>query len=186
MAAAFRNARACTCLVIGVAVPAFLGACMGKDPYNPGTALGTYHVTGTLKTNTCGGAGTAPDPWSFDVKLSKDHSTLYWIQGDVPVQGTLDANLHTSMTSEGTTTIHDADAGLAKCAITRDDALDTTLKIDPNDANGILGFNGTLGYTFSATSDSDCSDQLTAVGGGFDALPCSVSYAILGVRTKAP
>jgi hypothetical protein len=75
-----------------------LAACFGTDPYNPGTALGTFHVVGKLTANTCGASGTAPDPWEFDIKLSRDHGTLYWIQGDAPVQGTLDAHAHTTMT----------------------------------------------------------------------------------------
>jgi hypothetical protein len=82
--------------------------------------------------------------------------------------------------------VRGADAGLPKCEITRDDALDTTLVPDPQRDGGVVGFVGTLGYTFGQTDDSDCSDQLTNAGGGFAALPCSVGYKIVGNRTALP
>jgi hypothetical protein len=163
-----------------------LAACFGKDPYNPGTPLGTFHVVGKLTANTCGEGGTAPDPWTFDVKLARDAGTLYWIQGGPPVQGTLDAQGHTSMKASDTQTIHPGDNKIARCALRRDDALGATIIADPDDKSGVIAFTGTLSYTFSQTDDSDCSDQLTIAGGGFAALPCSVDYIIAGNRTALP
>ena len=163
-----------------------IAACTGKDPYNPGTPLGTFHVVGKLTTNTCDASGGVPDPWEFDVKLARDGSTLYWIQGGPPVQGTLDSKSHTAMTSSDTQTLEKNDAGVAACALIRDDALDTTILADPNDSTGVLAAVGTLSYTFSQTSDTDCSDQLTIAGGGFEAIPCTVSYVITAKRTALP
>jgi hypothetical protein len=154
-----------------------VASCTGKDPYNPGTPIGAFHIVGKLKAQNCGPAGSAPDPWEFDVKLSKDGSTLYWIQGGVPVSGTLDGNSHTTMTSSGTTTVHAIDAG-PRCAIVRSDTLDLTLGPEP-----VTTAAGALSYAFAPTDDSDCTDQLADSGGGFSVLPCAVGYAITATKT---
>ena len=175
----------------GLALACALGACTGKDPYRPGTPLGTFHVDGALLATSCG-AESAPDPWSFDVKLARAGSTLYWIQGGLPVAGALDANAHTVLASSDTQTVHAAQprAGAAPavplCALTRADGLDATLDGDPTTAAGVVGFHGTLTYTISATANSDCSDQLASAGGPFTRLPCSVGYALTGVRAAKP
>jgi hypothetical protein len=152
--------------------------CSGKDPYNPGTSLGVFHVEGKLTTNACAAPDQVPDPWEFDVKLSQDGSTLYWIQGGLPVQGHLDASSHTTLTSSGTTDLRPGDAGVSGCSLTREDTLDARFAGSP-----FVAFEGTLTYAFSATSDSDCSDQLAQAGGGFSILPCQVVYSIRGAKT---
>src|SRR5215472_19044405 len=58
-----------------------IASCSGKDPLNPGTPIGTFRVDGKLVSNACGAAESAPDPWEFDVKLSRDHGTVYLVQG---------------------------------------------------------------------------------------------------------
>jgi hypothetical protein len=168
---------------VALALPLVLAACFGgKDPYNPGTPLGTYHVDAKLSDDSCGPSAGAPSDWPFDVKLSRDGSTLYWVQGGLPVQGTLDSSGRATMKSSDTRSIHDADskAGLAACSMTRDDALEMTLAPDEG------GFTGTLSYTFSQADGSDCSDQLTSSGGSFAALPCTTKYALTATRTALP
>ena len=159
-----------------------LGACSGKDPYNPGTPLGTFHVSGKLALNQCGDASGAVDPWAFDVKLNKESTTLYWLQGGLPVSGILDAKQHTTMTSTDTRTIHPADPphGTAFCGITRDDALDLTMAAD------LASFAGTLTYRFSPSDGSDCMDQLTTAGGTFATLPCEVHYDLVAAHVAGP
>jgi hypothetical protein len=166
--------------VIVLVCAAFLLRCSGKDPYNPGTPLGVFHITGKLTANACAAADQVPDPWEFDVKLSRDGSTVYWIQGGLPVQGHLDTSSHATLTSIGTTEIRPADpkTGASGCTLQRADALDATFAGDPVNA-----FQGTLAYAFSPTSDSDCSDQLAQAGGGFSTLPCQVAYAVTAVKT---
>jgi hypothetical protein len=39
-------------------------------------------------------------------------------------------------------------------------------------------FTGTLTYGFAIVAGSDCSDQLSAQGGTYDTLPCTVSYSL--------
>jgi hypothetical protein len=174
---AFAGIAACASVLAFVA-----SACTGKDPYNPGAPLGSYHVTGKLLANECGDATSAPATWEFDIKLSRDGTTLYWVQGGLPVQGVLDANAHAKMTSSGTTKIHDADprAGIGYCGITRDDTLDVTMAAD--DAS----FVGTIAYRFSAADGSDCTDQLAMGGGPFPQLPCTTRYDLGGARTALP
>jgi hypothetical protein len=157
-------------------------ACSGKDPYNPGTPIGVFHVTGALVGNACAAADQVPNPWEFDVKLSRDGSTLYWIQGGLPVQGHLDAASHTTMASQTSQQLRapNPKSGASGCTLTRDDALDATLGSEP-----VTSFSGALTYTFRATSDSDCSDQLAVNGGGFTNLPCEVSYTLSAAKTTS-
>ncbi len=155
-------------------------SCSGKDPYNPGTPLGVFHVKGKLASNACAAPDQVPDPWEFEVKLSRDAATLYWIQGGLPVQGHLDANAHAQMTASDSREIRAADPkhNVSGCTLRRDDHLDATLGGEP-----VTAFKGTLSYTFSPTEESDCSDQITGAGGGFATLPCKVSYELTAVKT---
>jgi hypothetical protein len=170
-----------TRLLAPAATALLLAACLGtKDPYNPGTPLGTYAVSGAIMTNACGDGLGAMGTWTFDVKLSQDGTTLYWVQGGLPVSGTLDAQGHTTMSSTSSQMIHDANprAGVGACTIDRTDALDLTLSKDTTT------FTGTLAYTFGPSDGSDCADQLSAAGGPYAAFPCNVQYALTGTRTS--
>lgn len=159
-----------------------LAACATKDPTNPGKPIGTFHVTGTLTKDTCSGA---PSPWAFDVKLNHDGTTLYWITGDYPIAGDVDARANASMTASFTDEVRAATSSLPACDITRNDTLHVLLSdasakaaTDPGTATTFLG---TLSYAFVPTSDSSCGDQLTSAGnGGYDTLPCEVDYTITG------
>lgn len=176
-------------LLASVAVALSCAGCTGKDPYSPGTKLGTFHVTAKLTQTTC---GQTPDPWEFDVRLNHDGSTLYWIQGGAPIQGQVDATARTQLKAEIVQEVRAADAKARKaaCSVSRTDALAVTLTgadakptIDPSLTTS---FAGGLVYTFTPTEGSDCSDQLTASGGDFDALPCEVHYDLTGTFKSAP
>jgi hypothetical protein len=166
-----------------------LAACGGKDPFNPGAQLGTFHVTARLGRSTC---GQAPNPWDFDVRLNHDGLTLYWLQGGLPVSGQVDSSARTELRANTTTDLRPADAKqkLAACSVTRTDMLDVVLSgadaKPATDPSRTASFTGALGYRFAPTDGSDCSDQLSAVGGGFDALPCDVSYDVSGTLTSPP
>lgn len=165
-------------------------ACTGKDPYAPGTSLGTFHVEATLASSSC---GAAPNPWAFDVRLAHEGATLFWIQGGAPIEGKLDGTTKkASLASrtESTVRAEDARAKIAACVLGREDVLDVEL-VDATGATlatapGATAFRGTLGYRFAPVAGADCSDQLAAAGGGYEALPCAVSYTVTAVRTKAP
>jgi hypothetical protein len=158
----------------------------GTDPYEPGTALGTFAVTGTLKANSCG-AGQAPNPWSFSVKLSTDPGTLYWIQGSLPVSGTLSAAHVASLTSTSSQSSYEGDSSVPVCTVDRTDTLSATLTPDTTLANEYSAFTGTLTYDFAQDSASnDCAGALSENGGGYAALPCTITYTLSATRSALP
>jgi len=140
----------------------------------PGTVLGTYKATGQSTANTCGLG--APDPWTFDVQLSLSDQTLYWswMDGSPLLSGPLNAQSQASLTDTKTGNVDGTDSGLGPCTLQRSDNLEVALGAGtpPN------VFAATVGYSFSVTSGSDCSDQLMSSGGMYQTLPCSVSYTV--------
>jgi hypothetical protein len=176
--------------LLGAAFALFaVAACTGTNPYSPGTKLGTFNVTGKLTFTSC---GATPDPWKFDIRLNYEGSTLYWVQNDRPIDGLLDEAAHTQLEAQMVQEVRPADARTKRdaCAISRTDALALTL-VGPDakpasDPSLATSFTGGLVYTFAPTMGSDCSDQLTATGGDFDALPCEVRYDLTGVLASTP
>jgi hypothetical protein len=164
--------------------------CTGKDPYAPGTALGTFRVDAALTSSTC---GDAPNPWSFEVRLAHEGPTVFWIQGGAPIEGKLDEatkSVKLASRSEQTVRAADAKAKLEACVLAREDALDVQLAdaagATLGDASAATAFKGTLTYRFAPLQGADCSDQVAEAGGGYAALPCAVTYAVTAVRTKSP
>ncbi len=166
--------------------------CTGRDPYAPGTPLGTFAVAGALASSTC---GAVPDPWTFDVRLSHEGATLYWLQGGLPIEGKIDAAMKASLTSRTEQTVRAADAKTQTpaCVLAREDVLDVVLAdaagAPVTDATRTTSFEGTLTYRFAPGASSgagECTDQLAASGGDYAALPCAVTYTVTGTRTKAP
>ena len=64
--------------------------CVGhaQDAHEPGDRLGTYHATGKLISDSCQASvlGVSTD-WQFDVKLSRESHTLYWLNGEEAIPG---------------------------------------------------------------------------------------------------
>jgi hypothetical protein len=141
--------------------------------------LGTYAVTGTLGVNSCGAGLGAPSPWKFSVQMSEDGQKLYWsnLDGSPPISNKL-VNGATTITSTQTSNVDGTPDAGGPCTMTRTDTLQLTLAQGTSPAT----FSGTLQYAFTIASGADCSDQLSANGGMYDALPCSMSYAIAGSR----
>jgi hypothetical protein len=168
---------------IVVAFVAAAAACTGKDPYHPGTKLGTFHVTAKLASSTC---GATPNPWEFDVRLHHEGTTLYWVQGGAPIEGQVDGHAHARLEAETLHDVRPADRKQAACAMARKDVLEVAL-VDgasqpTRDPSLTAAFDGTLVYSFAPTQGSECDDQLAAVKeGGFEALPCVVRYTLTGV-----
>lgn len=165
-------------------------ACSGKDPYNPGTSLGTFHVSAKLTSSTC---GEVPDPWEFDVKLAHEESTLFWIQGGAPVSGTMDNTARATLKTTDSRELRAANAKtqMPACVVVRDDVLDVALAAEKAETplttvGDATRFNGKLTYRFSPMQGSECSDQTLDQGGDFAALPCEVSYDLTAAQTKKP
>jgi len=165
------------------ALAAFGEACAAPTPL-PGTSLGTYNVTGTLGTNTCGAGLGAPNPWTFTAQMSEDGTTLYWeIAGGSELSNTMSSSTHVSITSVETANVDGSDAGVqGPCNLQNTTALALTLAADTPPST----FTGTITYTFVAatgvSSTTDCTDQLSTAGGSYDTLPCTASYSLAGTR----
>jgi hypothetical protein len=145
--------------------------------------LGTYGVTGTLETNTCGPGLGAPSPWSFSAEMSEDGTTLYWswMDGSPPLYNVVNAQQVTLTATDTANVDGTADGGLGPCTMVRDDTLQITL----GSGSPPPAFTGSLTYTFSAASGADCTDQLGVTGGSYDTLPCSLGYTLSGTRPDA-
>jgi hypothetical protein len=136
----------------------------------PGTQLGTFKVTGTSTTNTCGLG--APNPWTFDVQLSQSGTTVYWswMDGSAPLSGPVNTQSHASIEDSVAGNVDGTDAALGPCTLDRSDDLEITLAGS--------SFSGTVSYSFAPASGATCTDQLTSAGGQYDALPCTVTYSV--------
>ncbi|MBK8259011.1 MAG: hypothetical protein IPK82_40925 [Polyangiaceae bacterium] len=148
-----------------------------KSPYEPGEALGTFHLTAKQKENTCGeGALGAPPVWEFDVKLSWGDSHLYWDSGGEVIVGDLSADKESFQIS--TTVIQDmrsqTDTGKPPCSLERDDTAKGTLT---REGEGVSLMKGSLTYAFSPTEGSQCADLVEGDAVLFAALPCKIVYS---------
>jgi hypothetical protein len=161
----------------------------------PGTPLGTFAATGTLTSNTCGSGLDLDNPWTFTAQLSRDGSMLYMmLAGNPSINATIDSNDDATFSTSAALSWDNAvDASACaqaenslmtqwsqqtppqctspgSCDVTRADTLAITL--------ASKSFTGTETSTYSAASGFNCSDELSAQGGPFDTLPCTVTYSI--------
>jgi hypothetical protein len=145
---------------------------------------------GKLTQNSC---AETPNPWEFDIRLNHDGSTLYWVQTDAPpIEGRVDSNARTQMKAEVIDEVRAADPRTKRegCTIARTDVLALTLvgaDAQPtSDPSLATSFSGGVVYTFAPTAGSDCADQVTMSGGGFEALPCEIRYDLTGTLKSGP
>jgi hypothetical protein len=154
------------------------------DPRHPGADLGTFRVDATREANTCGDAalGGAPATWSFELRLRRGDSALYWDNGVEIIPGVLgadgqsfsfDTGIVVDMRAQGS-------AGLPPCSVARRDRASGTLDAEDD------AFKGSLSYDFAPTQGSACEDLVTSEMPSFGALPCSMKYALDAERSVAP
>lgn len=168
-------------------VPCLTGACVDpsqqalddQDPHQPGDSLGAYAVTGKLGDDSCGAASLdAPERWTFDVKLSREGSTLYWLNGREAIVGDIDQRNRFTFASHVDVPLR-ARKGAAKgCTLVRRDSASGKL----SDAASAL--EAELTYAYEATADSDCSDFAVGTDGVPLSLPCKLSYSLSGQRVS--
>src|ERR1019366_7206494 len=162
---------------------ALVAACATQTAL-PGTALGTYDVTGTLGTNTCGSSVGASNPWTFSVNLSKDGTTLYWeIAGDsTQLSGTLNGSAMATLTTTSTANVDASDAGAGTCYLQDTQTIALTLASGSTPGS----FTGTFTHAFAVApavaTSVNCGDQLASAGGPYATLPCSVAYTLEATR----
>lgn len=163
-------------LVLG-ACALSVGACLMHEP---GSSLGTFAVTGTLKTQTCGAGVTADNPWTFKLRLSRSANLLYWLQDSAPaISGTIDGQGNALVTSSSIYDLQAADGGTPYCGVVRDDKFTAALGNGPA---AVSSFNGTLAYHYDVVQGADCTGLLPAAG--FSTMPCDVAYEIAATRTS--
>ena len=129
---------------------------------------------------TCGDPAAAPDPWTFDVRFSRDLQTLYWVQNRGPISGRISTDRKVTLQMKETQLVRPADRfGAGACSVTRTDALEGVLGPDePLGDAGTGGFSsltGTLSYSFAPEKAADCSGLEAP---SLSVLPCSIVYAI--------
>ena len=159
---------------------AFAGALAACLAHSPGTSLGTFAVTGTLGTQTCGASMQAQiiDPWDFDVRLSRSGSILYWLQASSPaLSGTIDPSGNASVTTSEIFDLSSPDGG-PHCAVVRSDTFKAALGTSSQPSS----FDGSIAYHYELDQGSECGGLLS---GSFDTVPCDVSYT-LSAKRKSP
>ena len=164
-----------------------LSACVAPTSPLPGDSLGKYDVAATLVSNTCGSGIDATNPWNVTAEMSKDGTTLYFENedGSDQVSGGYDDSAQTSATlvAAETKNVNDASANLSTtCNLT----LATTYALSLGATSPPASFTGTASYAYSVataiSSNTDCSAQLSSVGGKYATLPCTVSYSVKATR----
>jgi hypothetical protein len=152
-----------------------------QDPHQPGVALGFFAVTGKLGDDTCGAESfNAPAKWSFQVKLSREGSTLYWLNGKEAIVGDIDKNGSFAFETHLDLPLSDKRGAAKGCTVVRRDSASGALR--GVDAESSL--SGKLSYAYAATADSDCSEFVTGTSGLPLALPCSMTYALTGASVS--
>jgi hypothetical protein len=154
-----------------------------RDAKIPGDPLGTYAMVGTLKADECGADLLgAPDPWRFELKLSRFEQDLYWLNGREAIVGDIDADGSTfHFSTHIDVTVAAPAKGAPGCTVSRYDQADGTL--DGSDTN-VPQVEATLTFKYEPKSGSECFD-IVGVPSGFNMLPCSLTYALAGERTSA-
>jgi len=183
-----RRTVVCASLFLCVSVvSSALGGCVGhaQDAHEPGDRLGTYHATGKLVSDSCQASvlGVSND-WQFDVKLSRDNHTLYWLNGAEAIPGTIaNDNVSFGFESGVEVTLQAARGSLPGCVIERTDS--ASGKLGSSSTTDVRRFTVDMSFSYSAQRGSQCAG-FVGVEGGFTGLPCKVSYALSAERTALP
>lgn len=144
----------------------------------PGTLIGTLAVTGRIARDQCqADLLGAPDPWRFELRLSRFQNDLYWLTGRDAIVGEIDekaktfrfsARLDVPITPQG--------RGSAGCTVSRSDRAEGTLALDAEGGN-VTALSGSLEFAYNTKPGRECF-EIIGVPGGFGSLPCSLTYRI--------
>jgi hypothetical protein len=164
-----------------------LAACSGQPGAGRrlGDDLGTFSVEATESERADGSAcgagalGSAPR-FQFDVELTRADSELFW---DGRIGGTVDANLDFDLAALVSVELRPARGADPGCSVVRQDTIWGTLAADTS--GEVLGFVGSMRFTFEAAAGSACTLDDTAAA-ELGRLPCSLRYELDAVRTRAP
>jgi hypothetical protein len=163
----------------------FLG-CAPYDPDRdskiPGELLGSYAMSGQLKADSCNADLLgAPDPWKFELKLSRFERDLYWLNGREAIVGDIDADGTTfHFKTRIDVGLTPAAKGSAGCVVSRYDQADGKLT---SEGDAVTSVSATLSFRYEAKPGSECLD-IIGVPGAVQQLPCSMSYGLAGDRSE--
>lgn len=164
-----------------------LPGCVGhaQDAHEPGDRLGTYHAKGKLVSDSCQASVLGvSDNWQFDVKLSRDSHTLYWLNGAEAIPGTIASdNVSFGFSSGVEVTLQAARGSLPGCVIERADS--ASGKLGSSSTTDVRRFTVDMSFAYSVQRGSQCAG-FVGVEGGFAGLPCKVSYTLSAERTALP
>jgi hypothetical protein len=158
----------------------------GQDAHEPGDRLGTFHATGTLTSDSCQATALLGDTanWAFDVKLSREANTLYWLNGEEAIPGNIASDGITFDFESGVEVpLQAAQGAQPGCTMTRSDTANGVLA--SSSTTDVPSFTVNMGFTYAAEAGSQCSGWV-GVQGGFAALPCTVRYSLTAARTALP
>jgi len=148
-----------------------------QNPHQPGDALGDFAVTGKLGADSCGADSlNAPSTWNFQVKLSREGSTLYWLNGREAIVGDIDKSGQFAFETHLDLPLAPKRGAAKGCTIVRRDFASGTL------SSSSASLSGKLSYSYDATSDSECAEFVTGTNGAPLVLPCQMTYALRGDR----
>ena len=126
--------------------------------------------------------GVTPN-WAFDVKLSREADTLYWLNGEEANPGTIAADGKSFDFVSGVQVTLEAAQGVHPgCIVDRSDAGNGKLSSNSTD---VKSFSIHLSFAYAQESGTQCAG-FVGVEGGFAGLPCTVSYAMTAERTALP
>ena len=163
------------------------GGCVGhaQDAHEPGDRLGTYHATGKLVSDSCqaGVLGVTND-WQFDVKLSRERHTLYWLNGEEAIPGTIASDGVSFGFQSGVEVTLEAPRGVQPgCVIQRTDS--ASGKLSSDSTTDVPRFAAEMSFSYAVKSGTECGAYV-GVTDGFMGLPCRVSYTLSAKRTALP
>jgi hypothetical protein len=161
-------------LSLGCSGPEGAGRTLGED-------LGTFAIEGTLETNDCGpGALGSPPELAYDVELARADTELFW---DGRIGGRLGAELAFEVSASTSVELRGPRGADGGCAIARDDQIVGTL--EPDASGAVIALRAEMSFAFALRAGSTCT-AAEQDGAKLPRLPCRMSYALIGRRTRAP
>lgn len=160
----------------------FAAACAEPNPDHdaktPGHLLGTYELSGPVTRDSCGAELLgAPDPWSFQVKLSRFERDLYWLNGREAIVGDIAADgsaFHFSTRVD--VNISPSGRGKAGCVVSRFDTADGLLAVE---GDSVTAVQANLTFEYRPKANAECL-EIIGIPGGLQQLPCTITYKLSG------
>ena len=145
-----------------------------------GEDLGDFRIDASQQSNDCGaGALGEAQEFDFQVQLSSLPPEFFW---DARAAGRLSGD-DFSVETRLRVTVREARGETAGCSVSRLDTITGTLERD--DEGAVVALSGAMTYAFGSGPAAECS-AADIVEAGLERLPCAMSYALAGLRSRAP